>query len=748
MLRVSYPSGKQAASIPRDQLYNLHNVQALKRLLHNRYLCATRFRQRLLYRDRSLQDEDRLDGLIDDLQCSANEVVDVQLILLNYCETSAQQASALRTAAESGDTAVIESLLQRPQCPDFCEPGVQATPLHAAVVNEQCSVVEQLLDANADTNSQVGGGVPGTAMLKACRLGHFKIVSLLLQAGANPDTADVHGERPLLAASGRGFRKIVEALLRASAAADVRGHDNLLPVERAYRNGHVDVVCLLLCQDVPMHVMVQVLHWACVNSHWAVLQHVFGISGETILQEICPEDAMKCLMWTCEKGDVEVLELLLHNWLQHFPQPFMNTEPLRAAAKSGHSRAVWVLLQHGADAASSSPFQRSPLLEASSRGYSDIVRFLVDAGADVNEQDRDSDTPLGAAAELGYVEVVRLLLEAGCNSDAVDDDGATPLLLAAAAGHKQIVRLLLKAGCEIDPEDDDGATPLARAAMRGHRQIASLLVQAGACPRICLMWACEKGYVEVLELLLHNWLHHFPQPFMNTEPLRAAAKSGHSRAVWVLLQHGADAASSSPFQRSPLLEASSRGYSDIVRFLVDAGADVNEQDRDSNTPLGAAAELGYVEVVRLLLEAGCNSDAVDDDGATPLLLAAAAGHKQIVRLLLKAGCEIDPEDDDGATPLARAAMRGHRQVVQLLLEAGCKIDPVDFSGATPLARAATRGHTQIVQLLLEAGCKIDPAISVGQPHLHARQSDGTGCKIDPVDFSGAAPLAHAAKRGH
>jgi len=82
-----------------------------------------------------------------------------------------------------------------------------------------------------------------TALHAACRGGHWEIVQVLLEAGANLDPMDANGDTPLIMAALRGYLKVCQVLLDAGAnlnAVSVLSGYTALHAASCY--GHLDVV--------------------------------------------------------------------------------------------------------------------------------------------------------------------------------------------------------------------------------------------------------------------------------------------------------------------------------------------------------------------------------------------------------------------------------------------------------------------------------------------------------------------------
>ena len=178
--------------------------------------------------------------------------------------------------------------------------------------------VRRLLDAGADPNSADGSG--RTAVTHAAYGGHAAVVRLLVDAGADLDRQDDTRANALLSTGETGFVDVLEEVLSGDpdlTRTNRFGGTALIP---AADRGHVETVRRLLATPIDV-------------------------------------DHVNDLGWTA------LLEA--------------------------------VLLGDGGAA------------------HTEIVRLLVDAGADVSIADRDGTTPLEHARASGYDEIVAILERAG-----------------------------------------------------------------------------------------------------------------------------------------------------------------------------------------------------------------------------------------------------------------------------------------------------------------------------------------------
>jgi ankyrin repeat protein len=85
-------------------------------------------------------------------------------------------------------------------------------PLHAALAGRSAEVARALLDAGADPNSAEHGGY--TPLHQAAENGEVAVIRLLLERGAVPTTKDDQGRAPLDLAQAKGHAEATDILRR------------------------------------------------------------------------------------------------------------------------------------------------------------------------------------------------------------------------------------------------------------------------------------------------------------------------------------------------------------------------------------------------------------------------------------------------------------------------------------------------------------------------------------------------------
>jgi hypothetical protein len=118
------------------------------------------------------------------------------------------------------------------------------TPLHQATFKGNKDIVELLLDAGADTNTQAGKNLYTPLLLAAC---HDKndIAELLVKARADVNRANRDDTTPLHCAARNGNKDLVKLLLDAGADVNVQDIYGDTPLDSAVSNGHEEIVKLL-----------------------------------------------------------------------------------------------------------------------------------------------------------------------------------------------------------------------------------------------------------------------------------------------------------------------------------------------------------------------------------------------------------------------------------------------------------------------------------------------------------------------
>nr|XP_020441031.1 protein TANC2-like [Monopterus albus] len=363
-----------------------------------------------------------------------------------------------------------------------------------------------------------------------------------------------------------------------------------------------------------------------------------------------------------------------------------------------------LLIMGGADVDYRSDVLNSaPLLCVHSHlGHSDAVALLLDHGAQVDAQSHDGLTALGYAAAAGHLDIVTMLSQHRAKVGHVDSSGQCVLVHAAQRGHLEVLHFLLK-------RTDWSCTSCCD--QRG--------VSRSQAVQQALIAAASMGHTEIVSYLLdlpEEDEEEEERPEINTSDslwgetaLTAAAGSGRLSVCRLLLDQGAAVEQGNHQGVAPLFSAVRQGHWQVAELLLTHGAEMNMVDQQGRTALMTAASEGHMTTAKLLLDHGASLEQTDREGLTALSWACLKGQLPLVKELVERGAVTTHADRSGRTPLDLAAFCGDPEVVQYLVDHGALVEHVDCSGMRPLDRAVGCRNTSAVIALLRKGAKIGPA---------------------------------------
>ena len=527
-----------------------------------------------------------------------------------------------------------------------------STALHAAAMTGgNKHLISLLLDAQADVNAHDVDGI--TALNLAATKGFHDAASLLIDYGANVDTADSkYLETPLMNAVYYCHEAVVDLLLSRHATVEMRNCKgatalifacslgnvcivrNLIdqkanvndtsfqktPLYIAAERGHISVVKELLSRNADVDTptsdaKVTSLYVAAKKGKIDVMSCLIKANADV---DFIPSGSGSCsaLMYAASLGNVNVMDYLMHDGGAdvNLSMPTSGLTSLHIAAREGRGQAVAALMRREALLGVLTIQTRdTALLIAARGGHDDIVKMLLMRGGKthVNQANVRGEFPLLVAAKFGHYYTVDELVEAGANVNQVNDqDGTNALFHAVTKDHRYVALLLLNSGSDTYVDNFDGTSLLFLSVM--------------------------KNWPEHVEIILKRTSHEVNLTDKQGEtPLYYAAKKNKPFIVEILLRHNADPnQGGSNDGTSPLMISSVNGFHHIVKKLLHAKADVNQLRLNRENALHMIAEAPYSGslgvVVDTLFEYGCSFDAEREDGLTPMNIANRVSNTQLL----------------------------------------------------------------------------------------------------------------------
>ena len=320
------------------------------------------------------------------------------------------------------------------------------------------------------------------------------------------------------------------------------------------------------------------------------------------------------------------------------------------------------------------PAWATPLYASAEWGGDErTMRYLLQSGACPNSRsyDRDRTALFGVVRSLprrgedssrhrsGILSRINLLLQYGADPNAIAEGGETVIVCAADRGYTDVMELLLDNAPGLIFGVYENLTLLQRTSAGSHFEATRMLLERR------MINVNHAGYGQSIQrypalsraLLQDNYI-----------PLRSQVS--HITTVKTLLDHGADPDGTNQMI-PPLILAIDHNEPEIARMLLEAGADVGRRDRARGwTPLESCIMgvlLGHVElhILELLLRFNADHRELFSSGHTALTktILAPSGQgrnwrkRMTLQILLNNGADVGQRTRDGVSTLEAVDIR-------------------------------------------------------------------------------------------
>lgn len=579
--------------------------------------------------------------------------------------------------------------------------------------------------------------------------GHAKVISVLVDAGADPDVPDnVTGIKPLHRAAYSNHSAAVTALLKAGVdpltqktmdgkwlASFYYSVFGQTPLMFAC-NGHLEAVeAFLPFIGDNLDLVHRALVWAAESRSPAVVSRLLQhpgvdvnaiVEGKTLLYTACRELQTKLVAILLQAGALPTVRYTTGSdgAIHRTDEEDNSTELNCFHALFAHTDVLYLVKDYREE-------ERA------------IFALLREAGADINFRTRSDGTCLHVAA--GSPVFVRLLIEAGADANAVNQYGQTPLHIMSNDRWSSIdsmVLLIEEGHANINAVTPHGETPLHSLLRIYTKDIMKKFLEYGPDCNI----VDKQG---------NNPLHIFMQQYMtDTDVLR------------ILLERGVNPNAKNHEGLTPLLCLHNVNwtFTEVIELFQNAGADIHEVDRDGNNLLfrllahrSELFEGDSHKEFTILLDRGLSPSQRNYQGETALHTAIKlytatepyGGSKQLnmsrLDFLINLNLDINAVDYKGNNLLHTLASRydihdfyrGGYKLIPLwrkLVDLGLDLDQRNHAGRTPL------------HILCAAPENVEPGVPVESELMPLSFVMSRVKNLNVPDNNGITPLHIAATR--
>ena len=313
----------------------------------------------------------------------------------------------------------------------------------------------------------------------------------------------------------------------------------------------------------------------------------------------------------CKRGnDAEkAVELVLNDGLDINTPALCNRTPLLWASLSSSGESIETLIELGANVnAQRTDDKEAPLTLSAGWNNFMAVYLLLNHGADANIAEANGYTPLHWAVMKGNQAITKLLVKKGSNVNLQNKEGRTPLFLAVANKHEQLIKLLIENKADVSigcKENSNERINLVRGKDRGRQAWHYVLVKKHLLS--LFRKRIKGGSLDVADfgaVLRSGWGEYPPEG--TDDKIRKESDFMFKEIPGVTVLHIASEQINEP---------------EIIDLLVKSGANVNAQDAEGFTPLHMAAIHGNLKIVKKLVDLEADVNIVTTDGKNAAELA-------------------------------------------------------------------------------------------------------------------------------
>jgi ankyrin repeat protein len=548
--------------------------------------------------------------------------------------TSSTLMSGLHLASKFDLAMTIAELLTSDASDINIQDDEGRTPLYYAATAKGNSVVKLLL-ARADVDVNLSSYLHGSPLHGAIDAGHEVAAEMLLARGADAESRDCKGQRPIHKAVVSKQARALQAILKRRVNLNAMTNTGHTPLELAMplgqnlsrgkgsphslKTGHT-TPCLDLIMDVLTidDINRGDMFFEAVKAGRPDIVEFLISKGAEISKKAQVYNQRTALHWACEQDFTQMISILIDNGSDVMAQDSRGFLPLHYAALAGREAAVRLLVASMKDFDVEARNGLTAVQLARLQQHTEIAAMLTQAGAD--DRTPPSDPSIGTGGRYNRnlysgpqpAAATRLRTLSGKSIMRAEyDQHVERFIRAAESGDVETILLCFSKGVDVDERD------------RHHDKTA-------------LHWAAENGHIEITQLLL-DWGGDLTlQDRYGETPLHYAADSGHEEIIKVMCEKGTDFTTIDDRGRTALRCARDNYHTQSVQILLEfwdgARIDTREVDAQGKTLSHWAAELGKPDICMKLLNLQSDDATLrmDNRGLTVMDYAQKHGVKDLI----------------------------------------------------------------------------------------------------------------------
>ncbi|GFR98468.1 LOW QUALITY PROTEIN: ankyrin repeat protein [Elysia marginata] len=643
--------------------------------------------------------------------------------------------------------------------------------LNKAIDRSDFSAVKEILEGR-NQNVSSSKTCLQAALLKAAEEGKKQIVQLLLSYGGCVKGRSKIGCLALIAAAKRGYLDIVKLLIKKGAPVNGKDSSGKTALMAAVKKSCCSALITFLLEGCKADVNLQdnegktALMLAVEQWDYETVQILFLGNDEEDSKKCSCDESIKdkygrtALDFATMNGSAELMNILSESRKE-------SCSPLSKAAAGNNLGLVRWLVEIYPSCVESLGFGEPPLAMAMLGLNCDVeswdgkihcdfelMDFLLQAGVNVNDCHSCGYTALMFAATAGSERAVKALLshKASLSKTAFEKNlhgqlrRRTALMMAAQKGWVNVVELLIEAGADFDLEDEDGESAFILAIKSGHKAcVEALLKHQDFLTDSDVHLMVKHKVLDVLTGFENIWDHLFGGTRSHKLQfiLCKAIEAGCYQLVKAI-KHGADVNFRHKYRdlSHPLFLALKDN--EMVSILLAMGADINLCLQDTGQPaLMHAIKENNVPVVQTLLRNNANMYG-EYRGSTALTLACCGNKIDIVLMLLDAGMDVNHVSGKKQTALWVAVENKHYALAEILIKRGANVNIATTGNVTILMHALRHNTAAFSELIIKSGADVNAADSNGDTALFSALNRHTQHKGEKV----ALLLRHGADINH